>query len=100
MDAPFDFERARHDRHVSKYGSTSKSPVHGPENKLRVKLFNPLATADRACGFAAEGVAMMRITPASPNLNARAERWVQTVKRELLDRFMVFGEKGDALEWH
>jgi putative transposase len=33
-----------------------------------------------------------RITPASPNLNARAERWVQTVKRELLDRFVVFGE--------
>jgi putative transposase len=42
--------------------------------------------------FAAEGVAVKRITPASPNLNARAERWVQTVKRELLDRFVVFGE--------
>ncbi len=42
--------------------------------------------------FAAEGVAVKRNTPASPNLNARAERWVQTVKRELLDRFVVFGE--------
>ena len=42
--------------------------------------------------FAAEGVEVKRITPASPNLNARAERWVQTVKRELLDRFVVFGE--------
>jgi putative transposase len=42
--------------------------------------------------FAAEGVAVKRITPASPNLNARAERWVQTVKRELLDPFVVFGE--------
>ena len=42
--------------------------------------------------FASEGVVVRRITPASPNLNARAERWVQTVKRELLDRFVVFGE--------
>jgi putative transposase len=42
--------------------------------------------------FAAEGVVVKRITPASPNLNARAERWVQTVRRELLDRFVVFGE--------
>ena len=42
--------------------------------------------------FAAEGVTVKRITPASPNLNARAERWGQTVKRELLDRFVVFGE--------
>jgi putative transposase len=42
--------------------------------------------------FAAEGVAVKRLTPASPNLDARAERWVQTAKRELLDRFVVFGE--------
>jgi putative transposase len=42
--------------------------------------------------FAAEGVEVKPITPRSPNLNARAERWVQTVKRELLDRFVVFGE--------
>jgi putative transposase len=42
--------------------------------------------------FAAEGVEVKRITPASPNLNARAERWVQTVRRELLDHFVVFGE--------
>jgi putative transposase len=42
--------------------------------------------------FAAAGVEVKRITPASPNLNARAERRVQTVKPELLDHFMVFGE--------
>ena len=42
--------------------------------------------------FAAEGVAVRRITPASPNLNVRAERWVQTVKSECLIRFVVFGQ--------
>jgi putative transposase len=42
--------------------------------------------------FAAEGVAVKRITRDSPNLNVRAERWVQTVKQECLDRFPVFGE--------
>jgi putative transposase len=42
--------------------------------------------------FAAESIAVKRITPTSPNLNARAERWVHTVKREMLDRFVVFGE--------
>ena len=42
--------------------------------------------------FEAEGVAVHPITPRSPNLNARAERWVQTVKQELLSRFIVFGE--------
>jgi putative transposase len=32
------------------------------------------------------------ISPVSPNLNAVAERWVQSVKHELLDHFIVFGE--------
>jgi len=42
--------------------------------------------------FEAEGVAVKPVTPASPNLNARAERWIQTVRNECLDRFIVFGE--------
>jgi len=32
------------------------------------------------------------ITPRSPNLNARAERFVQSIKQETLSRFIVFGE--------
>jgi putative transposase len=39
-----------------------------------------------------EGVTVKKVGPRSPNLNAYAERWVQTVRRECLDHFVVFGE--------
>jgi putative transposase len=39
-----------------------------------------------------DGLQVHRITPLSPNLNALAERWVQSAKRETLDHFVVFGE--------
>jgi putative transposase len=41
----------------------------------------------------AEGVQVKPITPCSPNLNATAERFVQSVKSEALDHFLIFGEK-------
>lgn len=37
-------------------------------------------------------IAFELIPPRSPNLNPFAERWVQSVKRECLDHFVVFGE--------
>ncbi|MBY0526194.1 MAG: integrase core domain-containing protein [Gemmataceae bacterium] len=39
-----------------------------------------------------EGVEVKKVGPLAPNLNAYAERWVQTVKQECLDHFVVFGE--------
>jgi putative transposase len=39
-----------------------------------------------------EGIEVKRVGPFAPNLNAYAERWVQTVRHECLDRFVVFGE--------
>jgi putative transposase len=39
-----------------------------------------------------EGVEVKKVTPASPNLNAYAERFVQSAKQECLDHFVVFGE--------
>jgi putative transposase len=42
--------------------------------------------------FAAEGIQVKRVGPRAPNLNAYAERWVQAVKQEYLDHFVVFGE--------
>jgi putative transposase len=38
------------------------------------------------------GVRVQKVGPLAPNLNAVAERWVQTVEHECLDHFVVFGE--------
>jgi putative transposase len=40
----------------------------------------------------AVGIDVKRVGPRKPNQNAFAERWVQSVKQECLDRFIVFGE--------
>jgi hypothetical protein len=34
-----------------------------------------------------------RLGPFAPNLNASAERWIQSVKHECLDHFVVFGKR-------
>jgi putative transposase len=39
-----------------------------------------------------KGVRVQKVGPRAPNLNAIAERWVQTVQQECLDHFVVFGE--------
>jgi putative transposase len=42
--------------------------------------------------FAAEGAEVKRVGPVAPNLNAYAERWVQSLRQECLDHFLVLGE--------
>jgi putative transposase len=39
-----------------------------------------------------DGIAVKRVGPRAPNPNALAERWVQSVRVECLDHFLVFGE--------
>ena len=43
--------------------------------------------------LAADDVEVIKVGPFAPNLNAFAERFVQTAKVECLDRFIVFGEE-------
>ncbi|XHR30496.1 MAG: integrase core domain-containing protein [Chthoniobacteraceae bacterium] len=43
--------------------------------------------------FMGEGIKVKRLPFASPNLNAYAERFVQSIKRECLSQFVVFGER-------
>jgi transposase InsO family protein len=41
--------------------------------------------------FAAAGNEVLRAPVRAPRANADAERWVGTVRRELLDRLLIFG---------
>lgn len=43
--------------------------------------------------FKSEGIKVKKLPFRSPNLNAYAERFVQSVKSECLDQFVVFGER-------
>ncbi len=38
------------------------------------------------------GLKTIKIPPRSPNMNAHCERFIGSIKRECLDRFLVFGE--------
>ena len=39
------------------------------------------------------GIKVIKLPARSPNLNAFAERWVQSVRRECLDKLILFGER-------
>ncbi len=43
--------------------------------------------------FASEGIRILRTPVRAPRANAVAERWVGTVRRELLDRMLILGRR-------
>ncbi|MEE6312099.1 integrase core domain-containing protein [Plantactinospora veratri] len=43
--------------------------------------------------FTTEGIEVLRSPPDAPNANAHAERWVRTVRRECLDRMLIYNPR-------
>lgn len=58
--------------------------MHDADTKF-TKQFNGI--------FKSEGIKVKRHTPASPNLNAYVERFIQTIQQECLDHFVVIGQQ-------
>jgi putative transposase len=48
-------------------------------------------TAAFDAAFATEGIQVLRTPVEAPKANAYAERWVGTVRRQALDRMLIFG---------
>ncbi len=57
--------------------------IHDMDTKFCKKFLKTLRSG---------GLKTIKIPPRSPNMNAHCERFIGSIKRECLDRFLVFGE--------
>jgi len=69
--------------HLAERGEEASYLIHDKDTKF---------TAQFDAILKAEGISIKEPTAKSPNLNAFAERWAQSVQVECLDHFVVLGE--------
>jgi transposase InsO family protein len=84
-----------HDAWMQQVGRNLTDAVDGFLLKYRCLIMDrdPLFTRGFRELLAASGVKSVRLPARSPNLNAYAERWVGSVRRECLARVMPLGER-------
>jgi putative transposase len=65
------------------------------EQPLRYLIHDRDAKFSGGCDlvFQSEGIAVIRTPVQAPNANAHAERWVGSVRRECLDRLLIFSRR-------
>ena len=76
----------------------ARNLTDGVDGFLRDKRFlvvdNDSLFTKQFCGILEDaGVQVVRTAIQAPDMNAFAERWVQSVKRECLSRLILFGER-------
>ena len=75
-------------------------PASRADSISPVRVFLRVSTLDRDTKYSQafrgflerEGIDIIRLPPRSPNLNAYAERFVRSIKEELINRMIFFGE--------
>jgi putative transposase len=65
------------------------------ERPLRLLIHDRDSKFSRGCDhvFQSEGIVVIRTPVQAPNANAHAERWVGSVRRECLDRLLIFSRR-------
>ena len=75
------------ERFLEDTGSREKKPeilIHDMDTKFTLEFKDTLAS---------RGVRTNQLPKASPNLNGRCERFIQTIKLECLAKFIIFGQR-------
>ncbi len=65
----------------------------GPPADLLFHDCDGMFTKEFDTTFPQTGLAVKKVGPRAPNMNAFVERWIQSIQQECLDHFRVFGEE-------